>query len=438
MPQIPLHILILAIIGLISCTGVKSSPELAHDSDVAWSLLRSGDDADAMEAHLRLADEYHRKGDYDNESIALFSVAQVYLQQLDTNGMRSILPRMETLANDHPDLPNVVYSYHTVKQTFHAVLFQEAGREEDRDVMFSEGTKAILIMEKMNTDQLAAYHVNPVWNYYNMAVGYDLYFDPPERDSIEHYLEKAREANKMSFLFADNVQLEGEISIGDEQAWLHYYDGEYEKAEKQMFAVLEMIDSVEVKTPNVVQTERIEAYDFLVELYSATGRLEEALHYQQLKSEAELRRIGVERNEAVHKVQSQYDVAKAEAKVMRLRLMLILLASAVLLLAAAVLYLHLWRRNRLQMQYTAAAEALVETDAKVKALTENVSATRSLEVFSAATKPLSAVERKYIMLFMSGKTTEEIADAMHVAPSSVYTMKYRIRKKFPEGYPLPF
>ncbi|MBR6416077.1 MAG: hypothetical protein IKS22_08235 [Bacteroidales bacterium] len=42
------------------------------------------------------------------------------------------------------------------------------------------------------------------------------------------------------------------------------------------------------------------------------------------------------------------------------------------------------------------------------------------------------------MLFMSGKTTEEIADAMQVAPSSVYTMKYRIRKKFPEGYPLPF
>ena len=39
---------------------------------------------------------------------------------------------------------------------------------------------------------------------------------------------------------------------------------------------------------------------------------------------------------------------------------------------------------------------------------------------------------------MSGKATEEIASAMHVAPSSVYTMKYRIKKKYPADFPLPF
>ena len=202
--------------------------------------------------------------------------------------------------------------------------------------------------------------------------------------------------------------------------------------------VLEMIDSVEVKTPNAVQTERIEAYDFLVELYSNTGRMDKALEYQKLKSDAELRRIGVERSEAIHKVEAQYNVAKEQAKVERMRWILILLGGIALLLAGAVLYLHLWRKNRIEMQYSAAVEALVDTADEVTAITGNVSAENAGKIFSSALKPLSAVERKYILMFMSGKSTEEIAGAMHVEPASVYTMKYRIKKKFPQDFPLPF
>ncbi len=60
------------------------------------------------------------------------------------------------------------------------------------------------------------------------------------------------------------------------------------------------------------------------------------------------------------------------------------------------------------------------------------------EILSSAVKPLSINEKKYFLLFLDGKTTDEIAAAMHVEPSSVYTMKYRIRKKFPDDYLLPF
>lgn len=428
---------LLAVLVAAGC-GVKSARELDRDADAVWNLLRSGDDSVAMEAVQRLADDCHRKGDYNKESVALFYAAQLYLQRLDSTGMKGVLPKMEKLAKDHPDLPNVVYSYHTVSQTLYAILFQQAGREEDRDRMFSEGAKAIALMEKMSREELGMYQVNPVWNYYNMAVGYDLYFSPPVRDSIAYYLEKAREANRAGYNFAENITLEGEISIGDEQSWLYYYDGEYDKAEKEMFRVLEMIDSVEVKTPNAVQTERIEAYDFLVELYSNTGRMDKALEYQKLKSDAELRRIGVERSEAIHKVEAQYNVAKEQAKVERMRWILILLGGIALLLAGAVLYLHLWRKNRIEMQYSAAVEALVDTADEVTAITGNVSAENAGKIFSSALKPLSAVERKYILMFMSGKSTEEIAGAMHVEPASVYTMKYRIKKKFPQDFPLPF
>lgn len=59
-------------------------------------------------------------------------------------------------------------------------------------------------------------------------------------------------------------------------------------------------------------------------------------------------------------------------------------------------------------------------------------------LLASAMKPLSPMERRYLRLFLEEKTTEEIAAAMHVEPSSVYTMKYRIRKKFPADFSLPF
>lgn len=60
------------------------------------------------------------------------------------------------------------------------------------------------------------------------------------------------------------------------------------------------------------------------------------------------------------------------------------------------------------------------------------------QILKAAEKPLSPAEKKYFMLFAEDRTTEEIASVMHVEPSTVYTMKHRIRKKFPRDFDLPF
>lgn len=423
---------------LLSGCGNSSKNAFEQASGEAWTLLRSGDEGESMEKFLRLADDCHRCADYDGESISLFCAAQMFFEQRDTAGVQTILAKMQRLADAHPDMPNVNYSYHTVRQGLYAILFEDGGLEADRDAMLSEGRIAITLMEKMSRDQLEAYKVNPVWNYYNMAVGYDMYFSPPVRDSIAFYLEKAREANRLEHLSRGNIDMEGEISIRDEQAWLYYYDGEYANAEAEMFEVLALIDTVEARSPNTVLTEKGEAYAFLVELYSNTGKPEEALEYQQLKNENDLVRMSAERGEAVHRVQQQYNVAKAEAKAARLLVALAVAVAVILVLVLTVGLLLLWRKNRLQMQYSQAVEALVETDAELKALTGGVSPEQANKVFASADRPLSAVERKYILLFMSGKSTEEIAEAMHVAPESVYTMKYRIKKRFPAGCPLPF
>ena len=361
-----------------------------------------------------------------------------YLNQWDTTGLKNVLDQMEALWLANPAKPGVGYSYYSVLETFYAVKYQDEPRGEDRDSMESNASRAIALLEQMTPDQWQEYRINPVWNYYNRAVEFDLMYDEPQTDSIEYYLDKARIANETTAHLDQNKRWQGDISIKDMQAWLYYYDGQYARAEKEMREVLALVDSVEAVAPNEVLTEKGEAFAFFVELCSNTGRPQEALRYQQLKNENDLERLSAERNAAVRKVEAQYNFARAEAKVARLRTGLILAGGLVLLLALSTIVLLLWRRNRLQMQYSAAVEALVETDEEVRSITERISVDRANKLFAAAEKPLSAVERKYILLFLSGRTTEEIAAAMHVEPSSVYTMKYRIKKKFSDSFPLPF
>jgi DNA-binding CsgD family transcriptional regulator len=131
-------------------------------------------------------------------------------------------------------------------------------------------------------------------------------------------------------------------------------------------------------------------------------------------------------------------VAKVETRLARVRGWAVSLGALLLFFIALAFYYRLLVRSKEEGRYTAAVEALVETDADIRSLTENVSSDKAAQIISLAQKPLSAVERKYILLFMSGKSTEEVAEVMHVAPASVYTMKYRIKKKYPDSFPLPF
>jgi len=304
--------------------------------------------------------------------------------------------------------------------------------------MFKALREAIRYQERMTQRDYQQQAIVPAWNYYNVAVCYDLYCDPSVRDSIDKYLVLADKANRETLYLQPFEHQQIDVSIRDLRAWLLYYDGRVEEAIAEMNEVLALIDSVEASSPNTVITERGEAYGFFVEVYSSMGDYEKALEYERLKAENDAVRFSAQRNAAVREVEAKYNVAKVETRLAKVRGWAASLAILSLLLLSMVLYYRLLIRSKEESRYTAAVEALVETDSDIRALTEKVSPEAAKKVFSSAQIPLSAVERKYILLFMSGKSTEKIAEAMNVEPASVYTMKYRIKKKFREGFPLPF
>lgn len=405
--------------GKIHDVAMKESPEKAH------ALFQE------------FADKCHTREDYAMEACALYEMATNYLDQRDTLGMRRIVDRMEILSREHPENLGAGYSYYSVLAAYYAALYEQDGLDATRDALFEALHSAVHYQELMSPEEYKKQAIVPAWNYYNMAVSYDLYCDPPVRDSIAKYLDLAEIANKAaSHERFEHQQID--VSVRDEKAWLYYLDGKTEEAIEEMHAVLALIDSVEAVSPNTVITERGEAYGFFVEVYSALGDYEKALEYETLKAENDQVRFGVQRNAAVREVEAKYNVAKVETRLARVRGWAASLAILSLLLIALTLYYRLLIRSKEEGRYTAAVEALVETDTDIRTLTENVSTEKAAQVISSAQKPLSAVERKYILLFMSGRSTEEIAEAMHVTPASVYTMKYRIKKKYSASFPLPF
>lgn len=406
--------------GQIHNLAMKESPEKAH------ALF------------LKFADDCHAKGDYDMEACGLYEMATNYLDQRDTLGLRRILDRMERLSGEHPESLGAGYSYYSVLGTYYAALYEQDGLDTTRETLFAALRRAIDYQEQMSQEDYRRQSIVTAWNYYNVAVSYDLYCDPPMRDSIAKYLDLTDKANREATHMLPFEHQQIDISVRDLRAWLLYYDGKNKEALEEMNHVLALIDSVEAVSPNTVITERSEAYAFFVAFYSDHGNYEKALEYEILKARNDGVRFGVQRNAAVREVEAKYNVAQVKARLAKVRGWAVSLGILSLLFIALTLYYRLLIRSKEEGRYTAAVEALVETDADIRVLTEKVSAEAVSKIYASAQKPLSAVERKYILLFMSGKSTEEIAETMHVAPASVYTMKYRIKKKYPDSFPLPF
>lgn len=142
----------------------------------------------------------------------------------------------------------------------------------------------------------------------------------------------------------------------------------------------------------------------------------------------------------------------------RWRLWLIL--WLILLLGAMMLVYLLYRRTAEQKLYEAALEAesrmaeaqagnlILERlradigclpaanpyrDEALKALSGPDLGKQAERVFASAEKPLSNMDRKYLYCLLAGLGAEQIGRLFNIETESVYTVRYRLRRKFPKG-----
>ena len=61
-----------------------------------------------------------------------------------------------------------------------------------------------------------------------------------------------------------------------------------------------------------------------------------------------------------------------------------------------------------------------------------------IQILLSKGKKITTMDKRYILCFAAGMSVEEIADFMCLEPGSVYTVRYRLRKKFASEYPFPY
>ena len=62
----------------------------------------------------------------------------------------------------------------------------------------------------------------------------------------------------------------------------------------------------------------------------------------------------------------------------------------------------------------------------------------NISLLCAKGNRLTNMDKRYILCFAAGMSVEEVADLFHIEPASVYTVRYRLRKKFPTDSLFPY
>ena len=456
----------------IFCWVVGSLVCFANEVDpyaLRQEALRDFDQGKAAEAQKKLIQAYDLFVDAENwdmASMCLYERAIDYMNIGDWTNMLVQLRELKSL-NDQCPSTLVAYNYHSVASGYYSYV-------DSIELAIAHGWGAIDALEDI--DHPAAYNIVPVWSYYNMAFFYDMYFQPPMVDSVRHYLGRARASIKDSRTRKDT--LEALISIVDLEAWQEYYEKDYAQAESMMVYVLALIDTVAQTSPNTVITERGEAYKFLAMIHEEQGYWRKALTYQQKLLDNNELRYDTDKRRILQEVQTQYEVEKQQLEMDKLaaensrgRWLMMALWLLLLLLVIGYWLLVLGRRNAEAKLYEAALEAdnmrqtiqslesqtdvdplVILVDELVEQLQHKSKCTYAddaivhlrhldlnhIQALLSNAKKITTMDKRYILCFAAGMTVEHIADLMSLEPASVYTVRYRLRKKFSSDYPFPY
>ncbi len=452
-------------------TGNDTLRANAYKWFAQWHMF-AGSVETAHEYFYKAADIYERLGKDTEFSSTFFNLASGHVQIRDYEGLEKIVKRLRQFGNGNLSKTFLYYQYQIESAYYHLMYeaFPEVEAYRDSSVLYLKN--GLKIAEKY-AGELDG-RVEVAWGYYNVVVSYLVDFDPPQLDSVEHYLRKMESSVEIT-TSDENDRREMQISINDTKAWLHYYRGEYAAAERKMFEVLDLLAMQ--TDPNMVIPEYSEAYAFLAELYEQTGRPAAALKYQKLYNENQSKRFGEEKMYALKELNTKYEVEKKEARIDELnrekaytqRIFLLTLGISIALLVVVVLLiaaLRLRKRSAEQRLYEMALEAEqrleelgrrkeekmrrksseVITD-KVRAIIESSALTppvkrkyldqlaaldtaRLEETFSTLPDTITPMDMKYIVCFMTGIDVPDISTMLNIEPASVYTVRYRIKKKF--------
>ncbi|MDR0798343.1 MAG: hypothetical protein LBN18_01080 [Dysgonamonadaceae bacterium] len=471
--------------ALRNCYSLLDDNENYH-----WMLDSMLIYADAAEASVEKADTYTMHGDrlikdghitegqkYLFQSIeileglggnegrianSLYNLAIPYLEMKDVDGLKLMVKRLEELAVKSKSNA-VLYRLHSIQQVYYGEEYLEHPDNPallDSAILYAKKTIANI---ENHIDELPV-TLLPFYDYYNLAVTYLELVKPTPLDSVRYYLDKAEQwktGERMNDIYMD-------IALANVRAWAFLYEGNHKAAEAKMLQALDLIHTAD---NNFVLPDLSDAYKFFVQLYEETHQPVLALKYQKLLTDNEAKRINIEKVQAVKEMDVRYETAQKEMQIVELEqekqqrelIIIISWVASFVLIGLIVLLIIIYRLRQKRMEQELYEAALVseqyqqEMEQRAGQKTgktifhkmmhileissmDNVDKEQYLqklkkidlaaleETFTSLGK-ITTMDMKYLVCFAIDMNIKDIALLFNIAPASVYTVRYRIKKK---------
>ena len=416
-------------------------------------------------AHINLQQAIKYFQQVDNEISAywqaecLVAIATEYYSLMDTTGLSNIVENICRLYNRyHTKL--IAYQYHHAYYHMMDCKYRYSQQREHRNELFNHLYSAITATRNMTGRQLIEYNINPAWDYYNLASGYDVFTDPKQIDSINKYINLCEKYIPFSHVKSDSSNLV--YHVENERVWVQYYQHNYDSVESGLNRLLDMLANDRFLLYRDLVLNQQQLYLFIKEYNCAIGNYRVAYKYQQMQYEEEHKIFDIEKMKAISNIEIQFDVERKEQEILRLQqqnevnkrnyiIIIIAIVFALIVMILAVVIQRAISKNHEQQLYEAAIEAELQKESRnmnlkqvyKRMLTDFPKYEKKLnamdfegiqKIIDQATTPLTTMDLQYIIVFQGlNMKPAQVAEMFNVEPASVYTVRYRIRKKFPEG-----
>lgn len=460
----------------------------------AVNHLKHGDMGVAHAYFLKAIDEYKLHPNTDDRiAVCYYEIAIDYANSRDTVGLNWVANELNMLHNKHPENRKITYDYTSIQNVAYSIKFDmDSSNVTLRDSSLYYGKQALKVVKEMTPAQWKEHRIVPIWNYYNVALNYFLYGDETDLDSVTHYIDLAEQ---MAYheIISDEIRTEGLISIYDLQANVYAVRKDYKRALSKCHDTQLLLDEIDKVSPNSIVNERVELYLLMREIYEAQHDYKNALKYEKLHNAHSRELYDIERTAELHDLKTKYEVKDKEDVIKHLEqvneqsrkmlISLITIASTCgLIMIMFIFMLRMRKKNIEQHLYEAALLAdnkqmevdylrkkqkeyesiisqntqqnqpAIVTSAELtqKMLLEMLSSTHFAghsdfvhrvkhlaaheveKLYAAATTGLSLTEKKYLFCFLAGVKLELVAELFNVEKASVYTVRYRMKRKFPQ------
>ena len=428
---------------------------------------------------------YDKMEQYVKSSEMLYVIVSNFFDIKDVDGMKRVLLQMEEyLEKDNSKQSQ--YQYNVLKKSYFEILLEKEKKNKGTiDSRFVDSTmvyiKKIIYLAENHLSELSPYWMHG-YAYYYMAKGFDDYY-PEQTDSIFFYLDKAHdmmEKESFSRMVEANSATELKIFLNTMRVNALSREGRTEEAYKVMSEALSMLD--ELKNYQNLNELRYRAYQFMADYYEKINRFDEALKYQKLLRENESKRYESEKIQAINDMSAKYETEKKEIRIQTLirenetarRILWLIIGLSLALLTTAGLIIlsnRLKRKNAEQRLYETALLAelrqnelekiqhlkkqLDENPVKntIEKIAQGISASLMdkedkkaylerlskidfglLEsAYQSSKMKITGMDMKYIICFAADIDVKDISLLFNIEPASVHTVRYRIKKKFPEN-----